>query len=120
MSRHDYAGCGRAACRLCDAFGDGWSQGKVKMRGEIVAAAAERRHAADCGCVPCAAVREVLRQRAGDFDSGRDALETEIVASTRHPACCGCRACALLRAVWTLTPAQGDDDDDDDDEMVTA
>ena len=61
MSRHDYAGCGRAACRLCDAFGDGWSQGKVKAVSEIVAAAADRRHAADCGCVPCAAVREVLR-----------------------------------------------------------
>ena len=63
MRRHDYAGCGRAACRLCDAFGDGWAQGKAKMRDEIVAAAAERRHAADCGCVPCAAVREVLRAR---------------------------------------------------------
>ena len=61
--RHDYAGCPDAACDRCAAYGDGWAQGKAKMRDEIVTAAAERRHAADCGCVPCAAVREVLRGR---------------------------------------------------------
>ena len=58
---HDYETCPDATCRLCEGFSDGWAQGKLKMRDEIVAAAAERRHAADCGCVPCAAVREVMR-----------------------------------------------------------
>ena len=62
---HDYPGCELPACGLCDAFGDGWAQGKAKMRDEIVTAAAERRHAPDCGCVPCAAVREVLGERNG-------------------------------------------------------
>ena len=103
-----------------DAYACGYSHGKAKMRDEIVAAAADRGHTDDCGCVPCAAVREVLQQRAGDFDEGRDALETEIVASTRHPAGCGCRACGLLRAVWTLTPAPEDDDHDDDHDDVMA
>ena len=91
--RHDYAGCSREPCRLCEAFSDGWVGGKLKMRDEIVEAA-DRGHTGDCGCVPCAAVRQLV-------DVGRDALETEIVASTRHPAGCGCRACALLRAVTT-------------------
>ena len=74
---HDYAGCEIPACGLCDAFGDAWAQGKTKMRDEIVAAAAERRHAADCGCVPCAAVREVLRARGW---RPRRALRREIEA----------------------------------------
>ena len=54
---HDYAGCAVEPCVRCQDYGLGWSHGKVKMRDEIVAAAAERRHAADCGCVPCAAAR---------------------------------------------------------------
>ena len=52
-------------------------------------------------------------ERCFDFDSGRDALETENVGSTRHAGGCGCRACALIRAVFALTP-------DDAEEMVTA
>ena len=87
---HDYAGCGRAACRLCDAFGDGWSQGKTKMRDEIVAAAAGRRHAPDCGCVPCAAVRGCGPERdtaqqgyRGKARGGRRLVRTPHQASGR-------------------------------------
>ena len=42
------------------------------MRDEIVAAAAERRHAADCGCVPCAAAR-ASAPPGGGYSRGRGA-----------------------------------------------
>ena len=67
---HDYAGCAVEPCVRCQDYGLGWSHGKVKMRDEIVAAAAERRHAADCGCVPCAAVQEVLSRAKEDGVQG--------------------------------------------------
>ena len=107
MNEHAYAGSLGEPCARCHDYEIGYSAGKSKAENEIVAAAAERRHAGDCGCVSCAVVRQLI-------DVGRDAVETEIVASTRHPAGCGCRACALLRA------ADGDDDDDDGAATATA
>ena len=60
MNEHDYAGCLAEPCARCHDYEAGYSAGKLKARAEIVAAAAERRHTDDCGCVPCKAVREVL------------------------------------------------------------
>ena len=62
MTAHDYAGCSDPTCRLCEGYGEGWAHGKAKM-GEEIMAVAGRRHASDCGCVPCRVIREVLRRR---------------------------------------------------------
>ena len=66
---HDYAGCRIAVCGLCDAYGDGYSDGKTKAFDEIRAVAASG-HTQDCGCRPCSAVRDSVRAVIGLDQSG--------------------------------------------------
>ena len=61
---HDYAGCRIAVCGLCDAYGDGYSDGKTKAFDEI-RALPDAGHAKDCGCRPCNAVRDSVRAMVG-------------------------------------------------------
>ncbi len=59
MNEHAYAGCLAEPCARCHDYEAGYSAGKLKARDEIVEAA-DRGHTGDCGCVPCAAVRQLV------------------------------------------------------------
>ena len=61
---HDYASCPGDPCRLCDAYADGWTQGKAKAFAEIRAVPSSG-HTQDCGCRPCSSVRDAVRDVVG-------------------------------------------------------
>ena len=77
---HDYAGCRIAVCGLCDAYGDGYSDGKTKAFDEI-RALPDAGHAKDCGCRPCNAVRDSVRAMVGLNQGG---LSPKYAAAARR------------------------------------
>ena len=61
MGGHDYAGCYRAGCILCDVYQTGYADGKAKIHFEVQSWTLGA-HATDCGCDVCVTVRLVLQR----------------------------------------------------------
>ena len=55
---HDVTLCELPICALCDAWAEGYQQGKDKARFELEVW--DGTHALTCGCEPCRIVRGIL------------------------------------------------------------
>ena len=60
MSDHDYANCQDSACELCDAHGDGYSEGKDKALFEAAIATCHMTTTPECRCSPCVGLRYAI------------------------------------------------------------
>lgn len=64
-----------------------------------LAEAASVAHKEGCLCVRCFLI--VM------WETGYDALETDLIKAARHEATCGCQPCAILRAVAVVGAKNG-------------
>ena len=70
---HDPAWCETVSCELCDAFYQGYTEGKKKGRDEIETW--DDTHARSCACAPCRIVRGIMG-KAGGIERGHPGPHT--------------------------------------------
>lgn len=71
-SVHNYAACNLPVCELCDAYADGYSDGKRNGVFDSAIAVAHFEESARCECAPCVQLRSVLLDAmppAGEYRS---------------------------------------------------
>ena len=56
---HNYSGCQYEVCALCDAYGDGYSNGKDKSLFECALAVIHWQSNPGCRCSACSALKSV-------------------------------------------------------------